>query len=142
MKALFVMGRVLFGGFFLFNGLGHFMQMGFLAQYAGMKGVPAPAAAVAVTGIMLILGGASILLGARPRIGIALIVAFLLPTSVIMHDFWTVPEQMPRAAEMVNFLKNFALAGAALMLTAVPEPWTASLASRGQPSGPRGAGRG
>lgn len=138
MKALFVLGRVLFGGFFLFNGLGHFMQLGFLAQYAGMKGVPAPAAAVAVTGVMLILGGASILLGLRPRIGLALIVAFLLPASVIMHDFWTVPEQMSRAAEMVNFLKNLALAGAALMLTAVPEPWRASLASRRQPSGASG----
>lgn len=134
MKALFVLGRVLFGGFFLFNGLGHFMQLGFLAQYAGMKGVPAPAAAVALTGIMLMLGGGSMLLGARPRIGIALIVAFLLPTSVIMHDFWTVPEQMPRAAEMANFLKNLALAGAALMMTAVPEPWPARLASRQQPS--------
>lgn len=142
MKALFVLGRVLFGGFFLFNGLGHFMQLGFLAQYAGMKDVPAPAAAVAVTGVMLILGGASILLGARPRIGIALIVAFLLPTSVIMHDFWTVPDQMPRAAEMVNFLKNLALAGAALMLTAVPEPWPASLASRRQPFGRSRTGRG
>ena len=142
MKALFVVGRVLFGGFFLFNGLGHFMQMGFLPQYAGMKGVPAPAAAVAVTGVMLILGGASILLGVRPRIGIALIVTFLLPTSVIMHNFWAVPDQMPRAAEMVNFLKNLALAGAALMLTAVPEPWATGLASRGQPSGARGTGRG
>lgn len=141
MKALFVLGRVLFGGFFLFNGLGHFMQMGFLAQYAGMKGVPMPAAAVAVTGIMLILGGTSILLGAWPRIGLALIVAFLLPTSVIMHNFWAVPDQMPRAAEMVNFLKNLALAGAALMLTALPEPWPASLASRRQPSGAPRIGR-
>ena len=139
MKALFVLGRVLFGGFFLFNGLGHFMQLGFLAQYAGMKGVPAPAAAVALTGIMLVLGGGSILLGARPRIGIALIVAFLVPTSVIMHDFWTVPEQMPRAAEMANFLKNLALAGAAIMMTAVPEPWPARLPSHRQPAG---AGRG
>jgi uncharacterized membrane protein YphA (DoxX/SURF4 family) len=130
MKALFVAGRVLFGGFFAFNGLNHFLQLGFMAGFAQMKGVPAPAFGVALTGVLLLAGGLSILFGAWPRVGIALLVVFLLPTSLIMHDFWNVQDSMQRVGEMTSFMKNMALAGAALMLLAVPEPWAASLSRR------------
>lgn len=132
MNALFIVGRMLYGGFFVFNGINHFLKLGFLAGYAGTKGVPVPQAAVVVTGAMLVLGGLSILLGARPRIGVALIVLFLLPTSFIMHDFWSLEDPMQKAAQQVNFMKNLALAGAALMMLAVPEPWLASYPRRGR----------
>lgn len=130
MKALFIAGRVLFGGFFAFNGLNHFLQLGFMAGYAQMKGVPAPALAVALTGVLLLAGGLSILFAAWPRVGIALLVVFLLPTSVIMHDFWSVADPLQRTVEMTSFMKNMALAGAALMLLGIPEPWAASLSQR------------
>ena len=130
MKALFIAGRVLFGGFFAFSGLNHFLQLGFMAGYAQMKGVPAPALAVALTGVLLLAGGLSILFAAWPRVGIALLVVFLLPTSVIMHDFWSVADPMQQTVEMTSFMKNMALAGAALMLLAIPEPWAASLSQR------------
>lgn len=132
MKALFLIGRLLFGGFFAFNGLNHFLQLGFMAGYAEMKGVPAPAIAVALTGVLLILGGLSILFGAWPRVGVALIVIFLLPTSFIMHDFWSLSDGMQRTVEMTNFMKNIALTGAALMLLAIPAPWQAGLPRPGR----------
>jgi putative oxidoreductase len=101
-----------------------------MAGFAQMKGVPAPAFGVALTGVLLLAGGLSILFGAWPRVGIALLVVFLLPTSLIMHDFWNVQDSMQRVGEMTSFMKNMALAGAALMLLAVPEPWAASLSRR------------
>lgn len=130
MNAFFLLGRLLFGGFFAFNGINHFLQLGYMAGYAGMKGVPAPTVAVALTGVMLLLGGLSVLLGAWPRIGVALIVLFLLPTSVMMHDFWNVQDPMQQVGEQVNFMKNLALTGAALMLLAIPVPWQASYPGR------------
>lgn len=130
MKALFVAGRILFGGFFAINGLNHFFQLGFMAGFAQMKGVPSPAFAVALTGVLLLAGGLSILFGAWPRVGVALLMVFLLPTSVIMHDFWSVPDPMLRTVEVTSFMKNMALAGAALMLLAVPEPWVGSFSKR------------
>jgi uncharacterized membrane protein YphA (DoxX/SURF4 family) len=48
MKPLFLIGRILFGGLFLYNGINHFRQRRNLAQYAGSKHVPAPQAAVAL----------------------------------------------------------------------------------------------
>lgn len=123
MNMLFLLGRILFGGFFLLAGMNHFLQLDSMAEFSAMKGVPMPSVAVVLSGLLLVLGGLSILAGAWPRVGIVLIVIFLIPTSFIMHDFWTVQEPMQRAAEQTNFMKNLAMAGAALMLLSVPRPW-------------------
>jgi uncharacterized membrane protein YphA (DoxX/SURF4 family) len=126
MKLPFLLGRAILGGFFLYGGVKHFAQLRPMSQYAASKGVPMPEVAVAASGALLVLGGASILLGTRPKLGVAAILAFLSGVSPIMHDFWNVePEKRPH--EMVNFTKNLALAGATLALLGVEEPWPASV---------------
>lgn len=57
MKPLFLIGRILFGGFVLYNGINHFRRRKNLAQYAGSKHVPAPQAGVVISGLMLVAGG-------------------------------------------------------------------------------------
>ena len=127
MNVLQLIGRIVFGGFFIFNGLNHFMSTGMLAQYAGSKGVPAPEVAVILTGILLVLAGLSVLVGYRPALGLWALVIFLIPTAIIMHDFWAVPEAQA-TAQMSQFMKNFALAGASLMLLwAADLPWPYSV---------------
>jgi hypothetical protein len=44
-----------------------------------------------------------------------------------MHDFWRAEDPNVRMNEMINFTKNMALLGGALALTAVEEPWPASV---------------
>ena len=127
MKGAFLIGRLLFGGYFLYNGINHFKHRNMLAQYAGSKNVPKPDVAVTVTGAALIIGGASILLGIKPKLGAAAIMGFLAGVSPIMHDFWRMEDPNQRMNEMVNFTKNMALLGAALALMGVEEPWPASL---------------
>jgi putative oxidoreductase len=112
-----LVGRILFSMVFIVNGLmGHFGNLEQMAQYAGMKGVPAPQLAVIVTGIMLVLGGLSILLGVYIRIGALLLVAFLVSTSLIMHNFWTLDDAMAQMNDMAHFMKDLALAGAAFLV--------------------------
>src|SRR5439155_5136272 len=82
MRALHVLGRTIFGGFFLYNGINHLQNTEAMAQYAGAKGVPAPQQAVQATGAMLLAGGLSIIAGLKPRQGLALITAFLVPVSL------------------------------------------------------------
>jgi uncharacterized membrane protein YphA (DoxX/SURF4 family) len=128
MDILFFIGRIIFGGYFVFNGLNHFRNLGMLSDYAQSKGTPAPSLAVAASGVLLLLGGVSILLGAYPIVGIALLIVFLVPVSFMMHNFWTVEDAQMKMNDMINFTKNMALAGAALMLLALPRPWPLSLA--------------
>jgi putative oxidoreductase len=127
MKATFLAGRILFGGFFLYNGINHFKSRKQLSQYAASKNIPMPDAVVTMSGVLLLFGGTSIILGVKPKLGAAAIVKFLAGVSPLMHDFWNVEDPNQRMSEMVNFTKNMALLGAAMALGSVPEPWPASL---------------
>jgi uncharacterized membrane protein YphA (DoxX/SURF4 family) len=114
MKLPFTLGRLVFGGFFLYNGINHFLQRKQMSRYAESKHVPLPEAAVTATGIALTLGGASLLLGVKPRLGAAAVAGFLIGVSPVMHDFWRVQDPEKRQSEMINFSKNTALLGSAL----------------------------
>lgn len=127
MKAASMIGRVLFGGFFLYHGINHLKHTEALAQYAGAKNVPNPEKAVMASGIAMLAGGASLILGVKPRFGVLPIAGFLAVASPMMHDFWNAGPEA-KQNEMIHFSKNIALLGAALMLSGVEE-WPASLSA-------------
>ncbi|HEX5473621.1 MAG TPA: DoxX family protein [Vicinamibacterales bacterium] len=118
-----LIGRAIFGGYFLYNGINHFRNREMLSGYARSKGVPAAEAAVPGSGVLLILGGASLMTGIKPKWGAALITAFLAGVSPQMHAFWTEEDPQKRGQEMVQFMKNAALLGGAMLAAAEPEPW-------------------
>ena len=81
-----------------------------LTQYAKSKKKPLAREAVLFSGLLLSLGGVSVLLGVYPQAGVLLLVLFLTARSFKMHDFWAVPEEQ-KMAEKMNFMKNMALLG-------------------------------
>src|SRR5438093_9879575 len=87
MRALFVLGRAIFGGYFAWSGLKHFLQQESMSQYAAAKGVAAPGTAVPASGALLLAGGISVLAGIKPRQGLVAIIGFLVPVSLKMHRF-------------------------------------------------------
>ena len=127
MRTLFVLGRTIFGGFFAYSGINHLQHTENMGQYAAIKGVPAPEQAVQATGAMLLAGGLSVMMGFKPRLGLAALIAFLVPVTLQMHRFWEEADAQKRQAEMVQFMKNMALVGAALTMMQIEEPWPASI---------------
>jgi putative oxidoreductase len=127
MKAPFLIGRMLFGGFFLYSGINHLMQRKNMAAYTASKGVPKPEIAVTAAAVPLIVGGTSMLLGLKPKLGAIAILGFLAGVSPVMHDFWRNEDPNERMNNMALFMKNLALAGGALALLGVEEPWEASV---------------
>jgi len=127
MDIVLLVGRILFGGFFIVSGLNHFQNVGMMSGYAGSKNVPFPRLAVIGSGVMLVAGGASVLLGIVPVVGLLVLVLFLLSTLATMHDFWNLKDPQQRAAEQVNFLKNVALIGASLALVYGASDWALAL---------------
>src|ERR1700728_4326987 len=99
MKAPFVIGRMVFGGYFIYSGIHHFLEAEALTKYTKAKGVPRPDLAVRASG--------------------AALVGFLAAVTPTMHDFWSHRDPKERQNEMVNFGKNLALTGAALALAAI-----------------------
>ena len=127
MDELFLAGRILLGGVFFMFGLNHFSQFDAMSSFALAKGVPFPRSGVALGGAALILGGTSLAFGVYPTVGIWMLVGFLVPTTVIIHNFWAIPDLANRTIETVNFYKNLGLLGGVLSLLQVPQPWPYSL---------------
>ena len=119
----FMIGRILFGLYWLRAAFHHFTALESIAEYARGKGTPAPKFAVAGSGVVLLVGGLSMILGAYPTVGIVLLVLFLLAASFHFHNYWRVDDPKMKQADQINFMKNMALMGALLMLMAVPKPW-------------------
>jgi putative oxidoreductase len=126
MKILFFLGRILAGGFYIYSGIKHFLNLTQLAGFAKTHGVPLPEIAVAGTGLLLFVAGFSFLLGYQPLIGIGAAVLFLVPVTFMMHAFWNM-EGAARASNLVNFTKNAGLLGSVLMFLLIPRPWPLSL---------------
>jgi putative oxidoreductase len=116
-------GRAVLGGFFIYSGINHFLKRQAVANHAESKGVPAADAAVIATGAMMVAGGLSIVAGARPKVGAGLITTFLLGVSPVMHAFWKETDPQQQMHDMVDFTKNMAIVGGAMLAAGHPEPW-------------------
>ena len=88
MNIAFLIGRIIFGGYWLMASFNHFKNLNYMSEYAKARGTPSPKLAVAGTGVILLLGGLSMLLGVYPAIGIVLLIIFLLGVSFQIHSFW------------------------------------------------------
>ena len=113
---LFLFGRIMYGGFFIKSGVNHFRNHEALAGYAASKGVPMPKAAVYLSGLMMLLAGLYMVLGVLIGWGILFIVVSLGIITYKMHAFWKETDPQARMMSEMNFWKNIALIGAALML--------------------------
>jgi putative oxidoreductase len=118
MDVLVLVGRVLFAGVFLSSAVAHFTQTKNMAGFAASRGVPAAVPATLAGGVLLAAGGLSVLLGIWADLGALLLVVFLVPTALFMHGFWRESGEA-RMMEQIQFLKDMALAGAALALAAL-----------------------
>jgi len=114
MAFVVLLGRVLFSFLFLLTPIHHFAPQA--VGYAAQHGVPAAGLLVPLSGIVAGIGGVSILLGYHARIGAWLIVLFLAPVTVVMHNFWAVSDPMTAAMQESMFLKNLSMLGAALLI--------------------------
>jgi len=127
MDYLFLLSRILFGGYFIMNGVSHLKNISGMAGYAGSKGVPMPKLAVTMTGLLLTLGGLGIVLGAWVQYAVIALVVFLLPVTFKMHQYWKETDPMQKMGQQINFTKNLALLGASLAYLFVTLPWPLSL---------------
>jgi putative oxidoreductase len=110
-----VLGRFFFALIFLAAAPNHFSKQ--TAAFSASQGVPLAAIAVPLSGLVAIVGGLSILLGYRTKLGAWLIVLFLIPVSFMMHKFWTVTDPMMAQIQMIMFMKNVSMLGGALLIS-------------------------
>lgn len=115
MKAIALLGRILFSLIFLVSSAGHFS--GQTIQYAAAQGLPLANILVPVSGIVAAVGALSIVLGYRAQAGAWLIVIFLLPVTLVMHQFWAAGDPAMQQMQLAMFMKNISMLGAALLIS-------------------------
>jgi len=115
MDGVLLAGRVLFSAIFVMSAFGHFARMRTMAEYTAQMGVPFPEAAVLGSGALIGVGGVLFVLGAWADLAALLLAGFLVPTTLIMHRFWGLDDPQMAQNQQINFMKNMALVGAALM---------------------------
>lgn len=114
-SAVPLIGRILMSSVFLIFGVLKFVTFPYYVQLAAGRGMPLPSAAIAAAALLEIVGGLAILVGFQTRITSWVLFVYLIPTSIIFHNYWALQGAL-RAAMEVHFFKNMAIMGGLLFL--------------------------
>lgn len=109
-----LIGRIIFSLIFIMSGLNHLSGEGI--EMAAQSGVPLASVTVPLSGLISLLGGISIAVGYKAKLGAWLMVLFLIPVTITMHNFWSVADQHTALIQQIMFMKNFTIIGAALLI--------------------------
>jgi putative oxidoreductase len=114
MKYIVLIGRILFAFLFIESGFTHFQNQ--TIEHAANHGVMMANLLVPASGFIAIVGGLSILLGIKTKWGAWLLVLFLVPVTLIMHNFWVINDTKELEVQMIMFMKNLSILGGALII--------------------------
>jgi putative oxidoreductase len=112
-----MIARVLISAIFLIGGINKLTHVADTAGYMASAGLPSTHALAVIAGLAEVLGGIAILTGFLARLGALGLFVFLIPTTLVFHNFWDL-QGMERQMQMVNFMKNLAVMGGLLLLFA------------------------
>lgn len=107
------LGRLFYSLIFILSGIGHFSLP--MIAYGQSLGVPAAGFWVPFFGVVAVLGGLMIALGFKARWGALLLIFFLIPVTIVAHNFWSLSDPSLAQMQRIHFLKNLSLLGGAIM---------------------------
>lgn len=112
-----LIGRILISMIFVMSGVQKFMMFSMMTGVAAAKNLPMPAVAIGAAATIEVLGGLAILAGFHTKLAAWVVFLFLIPTTVLFHNFWTM-QGMERMDNQGHFMKNLAIMGGLLILAA------------------------
>jgi putative oxidoreductase len=111
-------GRIFLALIFVVSGVGKISGYAGTAAYMASKGLPLVEILLPLTIAVELGGGLLLALGWKARWAALALFLFLIPTTLIFHQFWGLE---PKLAQMqkIHFLKNVAIMGGMLMVLAI-----------------------
>jgi putative oxidoreductase len=111
-------GRIFLALIFVVSGVGKITGYAGTAAYMASKGLPMVDVLLPLAIGIEVGGGLLLALGWKARWAAAALLLFLIPTTLIFHQFWGLE---PKLAQMqkIHFLKNVAIMGGMLMVLAI-----------------------
>jgi putative oxidoreductase len=111
-SAVVLLGRILLCAIFVLSGYAKISNLGGTAGYFEGQGLPMPMITATVVSLVELVGGLFILVGFLTRPTSYVLAAFCVATAFIAHS------NFADMGQMINFQKNFAMAGGFLVLAA------------------------
>lgn len=114
---LMLAGRIAIGAIFVLAGVGKFMDPAHTSAYMASKGMSMIPFFLYAAATLELLGGLALFLGWKARWGAVILALFLIPTTLIFHNFW-IAEPAEKILQQIMFLKNLAIFGGLLYIIA------------------------
>jgi putative oxidoreductase len=112
-----LIGRVLFSLLCLTSAYFKITAYSTMVGYATAKGLPMANIGIVIAAAVELVGGIAILIGFQVRIVAWILFLYLIPTTLIFHNFWAASGAEQQNL-MYHFLKNLAIMGGLLLLAA------------------------
>ncbi len=115
---LVLLGRVALAALFVWSGAGKIPHFANIASSIASKGLPLPQVLAAISVFVELGLGLAIIIGWRTRAAALLIALWLIPTTVLFHNFWAAPAAQAMM-QQIQFMKNLSIFGGMLLLMAL-----------------------
>lgn len=112
-----LVGRVLLASIFVVSGYGKIGGFAGTSAYMTSKGLPFVSALLVLTIVIELGAGLMVMLGIKARWAATALVLYLIPVTVIFHDFWAVAAASAQM-QQIMFMKNLAIMGGLLLVAA------------------------
>lgn len=110
-----LVGRILMAVIFVLSGVGKVGNFAGTAGYMASKGVPLTELALVITIIIELGAAAMLLLGWKARFAAAALFLWMIPVTLMFHDFWAAPADQ-QMIQQIMLLKNLAMMGGLLYI--------------------------
>jgi len=118
------LGRVILAWFFISEAWWRIRDWDGTVTLMHMKHIANAEPLLALTILLMALGGISLLLGYYARTGALILFALTIIMSVMIHDYWKIENGVDRDADYDLFIRNMAIAGGLLFLVGMgPGPF-------------------
>ena len=114
-RLILVSARVLLAFIFVFSGVMKIFTWEQTVAFMTSKGFPIAPFFLFMALLIEIGGGLLIAFGRQVRVSAGLLFLYLIPTTLIFHDFWNL-QGMEAQNQLSHFLKNLAIMGGLLIL--------------------------
>jgi putative oxidoreductase len=110
-----LIGRFLMSLVFILAGIAKIGAFSMYTGYVTAAHLPLPKISLAIAIAIELLGGLAILAGLYTRFTAWVVFLYLIPTTIMFHNFWTL-DGAARIDSLIHFEKNLAIMGGLLIL--------------------------
>jgi putative oxidoreductase len=111
-----VIGRCMIALIFLISGVGKITGFQGTAAYMASKGLPMIEVLLVLTIVIEIGAALMLIVGWKARSGATAILLWMIPVTLVFHNFWAMPAGQEQYINQIMFLKNVAMMGAMLYI--------------------------